>query len=286
MSGDVVVNGGAVGGSASGPTGYWSDASLGTLVAEATWAASGASLAIDTTYASGNSYTFSNTLSGSIGLMKLGPNTLVLAAANNYTGATTISDGTLQVDSGGTVGTLGTGPVIDNGTLAFDRSDPSNDPLTVTQAISGTGGLLREGPGAVKLSGQNTYSGGTAIGAGTIIVGSGTALGGAANGIAIGGGGELDLDGYNLVAGTVTLTDGSIVDSAGGGSLYGIGLRADGRHDQRRSGRRNAEQVERANTVLLSGADSYTGLTTVYSGTLEPRGRRRAARAHAHRRRR
>ena len=71
--GRFVVNGcRPVGGSASGPTGYWSDASLGTLVAEATWAASGASLAIDTTYASGNSYTFSNTLSGSIRLMELG----------------------------------------------------------------------------------------------------------------------------------------------------------------------------------------------------------------------
>ena len=36
---------------------------------------------------------------------------------------TTISAGTLQVGAGGTAGTLGTGSVVDNSALAFNRSD-------------------------------------------------------------------------------------------------------------------------------------------------------------------
>ena len=47
-------------------------------------------------------------------------------------------------------------------------------------------------------------------------MGSSGALGASGNGIEIDSGGELDLAGYNLTAGSVTLTNGGIVDSSNG----------------------------------------------------------------------
>ena len=49
--------------------------------------------------------------------------TTILAANNTYTGTTTIAAGTLQVGNGGTLGSLGTGAVVNAGVLRFNRSN-------------------------------------------------------------------------------------------------------------------------------------------------------------------
>ena len=51
-----------------------------------------------------------------------GQRTLIPTGGSTYAGGTTISAGTLQLGNGGTTGTLA-GNVLDNGTLAFNRSD-------------------------------------------------------------------------------------------------------------------------------------------------------------------
>lgn len=86
---------------------------------------------------------------------------------------TTISGGTLQIGNGGTTGALGTGNVINNASLVFNRS---ND-LTVGNAISGSGTLTKQGAGILTLTRSNSYSGGTFIEAGGIALGAGNALG-------------------------------------------------------------------------------------------------------------
>ena len=91
--------------------------------------------------------------------------TLVLLGTNTYTGATTISAGTLQAGNGGTSGTLGSGNVIDNATLAFNRSNL----LTVANNVSGSGVVNQTGTGTTVLSGANTYTGQTTISAGTVL---------------------------------------------------------------------------------------------------------------------
>ena len=102
--------------------------------------------------------------------------TTILTAAESYGGGTTISAGTLQLDDGGTSGSI-TGNVTDNANFAIDRSDI----YTLGGSISGTGAFQQLGTGTTILTAADTYSGGTSIAAGTLQLGSGGALTGSGN---------------------------------------------------------------------------------------------------------
>ncbi len=110
--------------------------------------------------------TVSNVISGTGTLTQTGSGTTILTGNNTYTGTTTISDGTLQVGDGGTSGSLGSGNVVDNTALVFDRSDT----ITVSNVISGTGTLTQTGSGTTVLTANNTYTGNTTIEAGTMLI--------------------------------------------------------------------------------------------------------------------
>ena len=86
---------------------------------------------------------------------------MILTGANSYTGGTTIAAGTLQLGNGGTTGSI-IGNVVDNGALAFDRSNA----VTFPGLISGTGSVSQIGSGSTTLTAANTYSGGTLLAAG------------------------------------------------------------------------------------------------------------------------
>ena len=102
-------------------------------------------------------------LAGSGGLTLSGPNIL-------YTGPTTIaSGGTLTLQNA----TGFNSPVTDNGTLNVFSSGSAG----IAQIISGTGGLVKTGAGIQTLSGSNTYTGPTAVNAGTLRLGNSLALG-------------------------------------------------------------------------------------------------------------
>ena len=155
----------------------------------------------------GNDYSFTGTggIGGTTGLLKKGNGNLTLAVNNTYSGATTISGGTLFVGNGGTSGALGTGPVTNNATLTFNRSDT----VTVANVISGTGTLNQSGAGTLKLTATNTYTGDTHVNTGTLSV-----LGRLAptSNLFVHGGGTLSGTGDTTttgVAGNVTLFPGA-----------------------------------------------------------------------------
>ena len=212
----------------------------------------------------------SGIISGSgASLTKAGGETLRLSGANSYTGATTISAGTLQIGNGGTTGSLSTNSAItNNGNLAFNRTN------TVTQgtdfsgsAITGTGSLTQAGSGTLVLSAANTYSGGTSINSGTLTVtnssGSGTGTGNITitnpGTLQIGNGGTtgaLSTSGTITNNGNLTINRSNDVDQGndfsssaitGSGSLTKLG----------------------AGTLVLTAANNYSGGTTVSGGILQ-----------------
>ena len=205
----------------------------------------------------------------------LGPGTLSLTGSNTYSGATTISGGTLQIGNGGTTGWLdGTSGVADSGTLAFSRSDA----YTFSRAISGSGTVVQLGSGTVTLSASSSYSGATIINSGVLSIGNDNNLGAVpssatANRLVIQGGGTLQTAGAVTLAAnrgvglgsgasiivtssSDTLTYGGILANAPGStgslSVGGAGADADrlehlhGRHDRRQRhaaiGRRHEQE--------------------------------------------
>jgi outer membrane autotransporter protein len=179
----------------------------------------------------GMTATIGSSLGGTGSLDKTDLGTLVLTGTNSYTGGTTISGGTLQLGNGGTTGSI-LGSVANNGTLVFDRSDIA----TFAGTISGSGALSQIGTGTTILTAANSYAGGTMISGGTLQLGnggtSGSILGSVANN------GTLAFDRSDIVTFTSAIS--------GSGALNQIGT----------------------GTTVLAAANSYTGNTTISSGTL------------------
>jgi len=159
-----------------------------------------------TTGSLGTTDSYAGVISGTGGsLTKVGTGTTTLSGINTYTGATTVSAGTLKagvitqafglnsamtiasgatLDLGGfneTIGSLaGAGTVTDNGANAILTAGGDNTSTAFSGLIengSGTTGLTKAGTGTLTLSSANTYSGGTIINAGTLQVSNGNALG-------------------------------------------------------------------------------------------------------------
>jgi fibronectin-binding autotransporter adhesin len=180
-----------------------------------------------------NTVTLPGTISGSGSLVQTGPGILVLAGTNTFTGGTTISGGTLIVGKGGASGWL-PGSVLDNGALVLNRSDT----VTYNTAVNGSGGLLQFGPGKLILTSANSYSGGTTVSGGTLQLGNGGNSGSVTGGVLLASG--------NLAFNRSDALSFEQVISGGGG-LFQLG----------------------AGAIVLTGANSYSGGTTISSGTLQ-----------------
>ena len=108
-------------------------------------------------------YTFSNNITGLGHVVEVGPGNVILTGDNTYSGGTFIEDATLQIGNGGSTGSIGSGKVIDDGTLAFDQLGSH----VIANAISGPGGVSFSGGGLFALTADNSYSGDTTIASGT-----------------------------------------------------------------------------------------------------------------------
>ncbi|MGB8167778.1 MAG: autotransporter-associated beta strand repeat-containing protein, partial [Chthoniobacteraceae bacterium] len=113
-------------------------------------------------------FVFNGSIDGTGGLTRTSSSgSLVLAGNNSYAGTTTISSGTLQIGNDGPTGTLGTGPVVNNGGLRFDRTGT----VDVPNDISGSGSLTISGVAltdVVNLTGDNSFTGAVSISSGSL----------------------------------------------------------------------------------------------------------------------
>ena len=231
-----------------------------------------------------NTLTVCGVLSGtsaSIGLTKSGTGTLVLANDNTYGGATTISQGTLQLGNGGTTGSVLGSSIVNNGALAVNRSDN----LVLAKLISGAGKFVKDGSGSLTLSGTNTYSGGTVLNNGTLVLGNAKALGATTGDLTVNGGG-LDLGAFNVTVGLLSGTGGTIYNSVDTtvakltSNSAKSGTFAGSLNDQAPDadvviafampvvGSKLAFEKAGTGILTLSGSSNYSGGTTLSGGTL------------------
>lgn len=141
-----------------------------------------------------------STVSGSGSLVKDGSGVLQLLGGNTYAGGTTIKGGTLMVGNGGSTGSLGAGAVVNNGVLAFNRS---ND-VVINTNVTGSGSLMKNGAGSLTVQKRLAYGGGTTVNEGALVL-----MGGGADGIIKG---ALTIN----ARGTVNLKGGDSLGYSGG----------------------------------------------------------------------
>ncbi|EDK9236238.1 fibronectin-binding autotransporter adhesin ShdA [Salmonella enterica] len=207
-----------------------------------------------------------NTLSGSGSLVKTGTGELTLSGGNDYSGGTTISDGTLTADH---ADSLGTGAVANSG-------------------------VLQVGEGELTLGGDNSYSGGTTITGGTLTADHADSLGTGAiansgvlkvgegelkntlsgsGSLVKTGTGELTLSGDNSYSGGTTIIGGTLTadhaDSLGTGAVANSGVLQVGEGELENTLSGSGSLVKTGTGELtLSGDNTYSGGTTITSGTL------------------
>jgi outer membrane autotransporter protein len=234
-------------------------------------------------------------IQGAGDLIKDGSGTLLLEGTSTFTGTTLIEGGTLSISEVENLGRRGTGRILafkTGGTLQttadmsfntrlFQLGTPDAEGIagtfdvaegtttTLKAAVSGaagTGALNKTGNGTLALEAANTYTGGTIIGGGTIRAGvrnqeetlgedsASITFNGTGASLQLAGNilnsarnyifkqtGTIDTNGYDLIIDGIASGDGGLSKSGAG-------------------------------TLTLNSSNSYTGATTINSGTLSVNG--------------
>lgn len=242
---------------------------------------------------------FSGTISGSGSVQQTGSGVAYLTGNSSYTGGTAISRGALIMGQGGTTGSI-VGDVVNYGVFGLNRSDG----ITFAGAISGPGSVQQTGSGVTYLTGNSSYTGGTTISRGALVLGLGQATGSITGDVLnfgtvgfnrsdglvfsgqISGPGAVQqtgtgvtyLTGNNIYVGGTTISRGALIVGQGqaSGAItgdvldYGIfGLnRSDGVTFGGVISGPGAFQQTGTGVSYLTGNNTYTGGTTISRGTL------------------
>ena len=222
-------------------------------------------------------------MSGTGSLAYTGGSTLSLTSSSSYNGAVSIGAGsTLRVAGAGVLGSGSFSSAIANdGTLDLSGTVAQ----VIAGAVSGAGSVTKGAAGTTTLSGNNSYAGSTSVTAGTLILGSGSALGTADGSTTVSVGAVLNLNGQSVaaealalsgtgIAGSGGLTNSSTSTASWGGSVT-LGSAA--------TGIGGAGNISIAggvggsggltkfgeNTVTLSGNSSFAGTLNILAGTVQ-----------------
>nr|WP_314073054.1 autotransporter domain-containing protein [uncultured Roseococcus sp.] len=224
----------------------------GVTVANAIGVTTGST--VTATLGSGDTALQAGAISGGGALAVNGGGTLVLIGDNTHTGGTTITSGTLQIGNGGTAGSI-VGNVVNEGTLAFDRTGV----VTVAGTISGTGTVVQNSNGVLALTADNSYSGGTELNSGAILIGADGALG--TGTLAMAEGTAIGFSGSQTISNAITVSGDPYIDVITGQAATISGVISDGTApgDIVKTGQ---------GTLILTAANTYTGGTVIEAGTL------------------
>ena len=227
------------------------------------------------------------------GIDKQGAGTVVLNAANTYTGTTTVTLGTLQLGTAGeriadasrlvvnggtfdmnslgeTVASLaGIGGAVDSAGAAILVSGGDNTSTNFAGSVNGLVALTKIGTGNLTLSGANAYLGVTNVNAGVLTADNNLALGAVGGATIVDGGGDATLA---VAAGRDIGTEGLTLNGAGTGNIgaleaSGAGAIAGGAITL---GGASSLGADAASSLRLDGAiTGAVSLSKVGTGTVE-----------------
>ncbi len=205
--------------------------------------------------------TIASALTGSARLVKDMGGTLVLTGTNSYTGGTAINGGTLSISSDANLGDAAGGLSFNGGTLNITNTTVGSNRavnlvgtgtvrtdgtgLNLRGLVSGAGALVKDGNGSLMLAADNSYTGGTTINAGLLMLGEGGTTGSILGNIVNNGRFAVNRSDTYTFAGAVS----------GSGDMLNMGT----------------------GTTILTAANSYAGVTLVSTGTLLINGNQSAA---------
>ena len=213
--------------------------------------------------------TFGGVISGAGSLIQAGTGVLTLTGSNGYSGGTTVASGAIALNNANAVlnstvtvstnngllfttdsgaiaafnvgGLSGNGSVnLADGSYALTLSAGGDGfPTTYSGALSGAGGLAKAGNGVLLLTGSNTYTGGTTVSAGTLQLGNGGS-------------------GASIGSTSGVANNASLIFNHGDRVSLSAVISGSGSLTQTGSG-----------MLSLVNSNSYTGQTTITSGTLQ-----------------
>ena len=257
-----------------------------------------------TTVSASQTYDFTGAgiLTGS--LIKSGTGSLILENSNSYAGPTVINGGIVQLGNGDE-GSLGSGPVTNNGIIVVNGT--SGTVANFLGSISGSGSFTNLA-GDANLAVSNSYTGLTTTSGGRILARNGFSLGDTNTGTVVTSGGQLYIvanvnfgaepltlagvgdgngalrkggAGATIYAGAVTLTDDSTISIDSGASLTltnAAGIIGTNHNLTFTGGGVDTEVgpislgtggvTVSGGTLSLDSANSYTGGTTLSSSVL------------------
>jgi autotransporter-associated beta strand protein len=227
----------------------------------------GANLIVDNSNAltAANSLTFTPGAGAIAGFYLYGTNVTIGALSGTSAGTMNIRNGSLVTDNNATINP---NIVRSNAVLTVQQNtnttfngiigDGPNDHGAGDSGTYYTLGLVKTGTGSLTLGGTNTYTGGTTINGGTLVVNSASSLGATGGGLTINAG-TLEVSSGFSTSRVITLGNAASTFQIDPSQTYTITSAIGGSGQLNKSG---------AGTMVLSGANTYTGGTSIAGGTL------------------